>query len=406
MDEQFETFRPRSASTIAPRAAAARGAACWWMAASSFLQPDLCSVKEPEAVEVSVRGAKQLALEVDFGEAEDQGDRVLWVEPRFVSRGRKVGRSEGRREDEHDADTRVRPGAGRGAAPAGHGSRTERRVPKSMTFRFGWSTSMRPLTNARNAFSLGAAAQAVSRSAQPIHTAAAAPADLGSDPVLWPSDNRSGRRPADQERHPFSPIGVPRHSGRTAALVGQSACDRGRKNRRTSRPWHSSMRTTCSARRARDRPCTSNAERDRDRFFGIRRGIEPGQRDSLQGGPDKYPVVNTSDETLHDVLISRSTPRGTANRLIDELPRPKPRSTAEDGKPAKPGPRFVEHRSPRPPRAIAGAPRCDPNKKPALAIYSPSLSTRSCRTGRMPRRPNAKRSPRATPPPRVKRLPR
>jgi hypothetical protein len=32
---------------------------------------------------VPLAGAKQLALEVDFGPDQDVGDRILWVEPRL-----------------------------------------------------------------------------------------------------------------------------------------------------------------------------------------------------------------------------------------------------------------------------------------------------------------------------------
>jgi hypothetical protein len=50
---------------------------------AAFAEKDLRGDQDPRDVEVSVQGAKQLALEVDFGEGEDVGDRVIWAEPRL-----------------------------------------------------------------------------------------------------------------------------------------------------------------------------------------------------------------------------------------------------------------------------------------------------------------------------------
>lgn len=41
----------------------------------------------------------------------------------------------------------------------------------------------------------------------------------------------------------------------------------------------------------------------------------------LEGGPDKFTVINTSSATLHDVLISRGTPQGQRVAWIDVLPK-------------------------------------------------------------------------------------
>jgi hypothetical protein len=41
----------------------------------------------------------------------------------------------------------------------------------------------------------------------------------------------------------------------------------------------------------------------------------------LEGGPDKFKVINTSNATLRDVLISRGTPQGRRVAWIDVLPR-------------------------------------------------------------------------------------
>jgi hypothetical protein len=49
-----------------------------------FAEPDLQGGKEPIKIDVPLEGAKQLTLEVDFGENADVGDRVLWAEPRLL----------------------------------------------------------------------------------------------------------------------------------------------------------------------------------------------------------------------------------------------------------------------------------------------------------------------------------
>jgi hypothetical protein len=48
-----------------------------------FAEPDLRATGEPSAIDVSLTGVKQLALEIDFGEDEDIGDRVLWADARL-----------------------------------------------------------------------------------------------------------------------------------------------------------------------------------------------------------------------------------------------------------------------------------------------------------------------------------
>ena len=47
------------------------------------MKPDFRSGEKPVPVEVPVKGAKQLRLEVDFGEDEDVGDRVIWANARL-----------------------------------------------------------------------------------------------------------------------------------------------------------------------------------------------------------------------------------------------------------------------------------------------------------------------------------
>ena len=53
-----------------------------------FVQNDLRSDADPLPVDVALAGAKQLTLEVDFGQADDIGDRVIWAEPRCFERPR------------------------------------------------------------------------------------------------------------------------------------------------------------------------------------------------------------------------------------------------------------------------------------------------------------------------------
>jgi hypothetical protein len=53
----------------------------------------------------------------------------------------------------------------------------------------------------------------------------------------------------------------------------------------------------------------------------------------LDGGPDKYKVVNTSDRPLYDVLIARATPEGCRVAWIDVLP---PTKVAAPAAPPKP----------------------------------------------------------------------
>lgn len=48
-----------------------------------FARPDFRSTEDAQAIDVPLAGAKQLVLEVDFGQDEDTGDRILWAEPRL-----------------------------------------------------------------------------------------------------------------------------------------------------------------------------------------------------------------------------------------------------------------------------------------------------------------------------------
>ena len=83
LDGQYEKFKARVGFDDS---AAGRGRAVCRVLVDGrelFVEKDLRGDQDPRAVEVSVQGAKQLALEVDFGEAEDIGDRIIWAEPRL-----------------------------------------------------------------------------------------------------------------------------------------------------------------------------------------------------------------------------------------------------------------------------------------------------------------------------------
>jgi hypothetical protein len=83
LDEQFTAFK---ATVGFDDSSANRGrVSCRIMVDGRelFAQNDLRADQDPLAVEVKVDGAKQMSLEVDFGEHEDIGDRVLWAEPRL-----------------------------------------------------------------------------------------------------------------------------------------------------------------------------------------------------------------------------------------------------------------------------------------------------------------------------------
>ena len=83
LDEQFATFK---ATLGFDDSGGSRGRVACRVTADGrelFAQNDLRAEGDPVPVEVKVDGAKQLTLEVDFGEHEDIGDRVLWAEPRL-----------------------------------------------------------------------------------------------------------------------------------------------------------------------------------------------------------------------------------------------------------------------------------------------------------------------------------
>jgi hypothetical protein len=88
LDGQYETFR---AMVGFDDEAQERGRAVCRVLGDGrelFAQPDLRADQDPVAVEVSVAGVGQLSLEVDFGEAEDIGDRVIWADARILRAGK------------------------------------------------------------------------------------------------------------------------------------------------------------------------------------------------------------------------------------------------------------------------------------------------------------------------------
>jgi hypothetical protein len=77
----------------------------------------------------------------------------------------------------------------------------------------------------------------------------------------------------------------------------------------------------------------------------------------LEGGPDKYTVINASGATLHDVLISSATPQGRRIAWLDVLPAasstPKPAAPAEPAK--APADLFDDGKGPVAPTAVPSA---------------------------------------------------
>ena len=55
-----------------------------------------------------------------------------------------------------------------------------------------------------------------------------------------------------------------------------------------------------------------------ERFLAYDAELKLGSVIRLQGGPDKYTIVNTSGETLHDVMIARLTPEGRRIAWLDD----------------------------------------------------------------------------------------
>jgi hypothetical protein len=48
-----------------------------------FADKDFRATSDPQEIDISLAGAKQMTLEVDFGEEQDVGDRIVWAEPRL-----------------------------------------------------------------------------------------------------------------------------------------------------------------------------------------------------------------------------------------------------------------------------------------------------------------------------------
>ncbi len=83
LDGQFDKFK---ATLAFDDSAGNRGRALCRVTVDGrevFLQEDFRSDQDPREIELSVAGARQIALEVGFGEDQDIGDRVIWAEPRL-----------------------------------------------------------------------------------------------------------------------------------------------------------------------------------------------------------------------------------------------------------------------------------------------------------------------------------
>ncbi|HEX4149427.1 MAG TPA: NPCBM/NEW2 domain-containing protein, partial [Pirellulales bacterium] len=51
-----------------------------------YAEKDLRGDQKPVPLSLSVRGVRNLTLEVDFGEAENTGDRIIWGNARLLRR--------------------------------------------------------------------------------------------------------------------------------------------------------------------------------------------------------------------------------------------------------------------------------------------------------------------------------
>src|SRR5205085_6940858 len=84
LDGQFETFK--SLVGFDDDAGGQGRVACRVLGDGKelFAKTDLRGDAAPENIDVSVAGVKQLTLEIDFGEHEDTGDRVIWANPKLL----------------------------------------------------------------------------------------------------------------------------------------------------------------------------------------------------------------------------------------------------------------------------------------------------------------------------------
>jgi hypothetical protein len=95
----------------------------------------------------------------------------------------------------------------------------------------------------------------------------------------------------------------------------------------------------------------------------------------LEGGPDKFTVINTSSATLHDVLISRGTPQGRRVAWIDVLPKSEgapsaaPAAPVASAKPSKDKADLFDDA--KPPAATLPAEK--PATKPPASTGAPKL---------------------------------
>ena len=55
-----------------------------------FERPDFRGDEPPADLDLDVSGVKRLTLEVDFGEGQDVGDRVVWANPRLLRASRRA----------------------------------------------------------------------------------------------------------------------------------------------------------------------------------------------------------------------------------------------------------------------------------------------------------------------------
>ncbi len=84
LDGQYDTFK--ATLGFDDSAAESGRVACRVLVdgREAFAEADLRADEGPREIEVPLAAARQMTLEVDFGQGEDVGDRILWAEPRLL----------------------------------------------------------------------------------------------------------------------------------------------------------------------------------------------------------------------------------------------------------------------------------------------------------------------------------
>ncbi len=89
----------------------------------------------------------------------------------------------------------------------------------------------------------------------------------------------------------------------------------------------------------------------------------------LQGGPDKFTVVNDSDSTLYDIVLVRHTPLGVRVAWLDELPKTEAKPNTDE-KPKSEGKNDAPKSGDSPAKAEdKGTEKAEEKAKPAVGLF-------------------------------------